>query len=158
MEELYLKYHKEVYLYAYSLCKDHHSAQDLTSDTFFKAYLSIDDVSYIKYWLFRVCRNLYLDSIRKQREYSREDISDKVQSPEVDILDQIIETEEKRQIYDLVIRLSDSYREILILYYYCEFSVKDISSNHSISESSVKTTLYRARKKLRRELEEGNGL
>lgn len=158
MEELYLKYHKEVYLYAYSLCKDHHSAQDLTSDTFFKAYLSIDDVSYIKYWLFRVCRNLYLDSIRKQREYSREDISDKVQSPEVDILDQIIETEEKRQIYDLVIRLSDSYREILILYYYCGFSVKDISSNHSISESSVKTTLYRARKKLRRELEEGNGL
>jgi RNA polymerase sigma-70 factor (ECF subfamily) len=158
MEELYLKYHKEVYLYAYSLCKDHHSAQDLTSDTFFKAYLSIDEVSYIKYWLFRVCRNLYLDSIRKQREYSREDISDKVQSPEVDILDQIIETEEKRQIYDLVIRLSDSYREILILYYYCGFSVKDISSNHSISESSVKTTLYRARKKLRRELEEGNGL
>lgn len=158
MEELYLKYHKEVYLYAYSLCKDHHSAQDLTSDTFFKAYLSIDDVSYIKYWLFRVCRNLYLDSIRKQKEYSREDISDKVQSPEVDILDQIIETEEKRQIYDLVIRLSDSYREILILYYYCGFSVKDISSNHSISESSVKTTLYRARKKLRRELEEGNGL
>ncbi|NCC79929.1 MAG: RNA polymerase sigma factor [Clostridia bacterium] len=158
MEELYRKYHKEVYLYAYSLCKDHHNAQDLTSDTFFKAYLSIDDVSYIKYWLFRVCRNLYLDSIRKQREYSREDISDKVQSPEVDILDQIIETEEKRQIYDLVIRLSDSYREILILYYYCGFSVKDISSNHSISESSVKTTLYRARKKLRRELEEGNGL
>ena len=158
MEELYLKYHKEVYLYAYSLCKDHHSAQDLTSDTFFKAYLSIDEVSYIKYWLFRVCRNLYLDSIRKQREYSREDISDKVQSPEVDILDQIIETGEKRQIYDLVIRLSDSYREILILYYYCGFSVKDISSNHSISESSVKTTLYRARKKLRRELEEGNGL
>lgn len=158
MEELYRKYHKEVYLYAYSLCKDHHSAQDLTSDTFFKAYLSIDEVSYIKYWLFRVCRNLYLDSIRKQREYSREDISDKVQSPEVDILDQIIETEEKRQIYDLVIRLSDSYREILILYYYCGFSVKDISSNHSISESSVKTTLYRARKKLRRELEEGNGL
>ena len=145
-------------LYAYSLCKDHHSAQDLTSDTFFKAYLSIDEVSYIKYWLFRVCRNLYLDSIRKQREYSREDISDKVQSPEVDILDQIIETEEKRQIYDLVIRLSDSYREILILYYYCGFSVKDISSNHSISVSSVKTTLYRARKKLRRELEEGNGL
>lgn len=158
MEELYRKYHKEVYLYAYSLCKDHHNAQDLTSDTFFKAYLSIDDVSYIKYWLFRVCRNLYLDSIRKQREYSREDISGKVQSSEVDILDQIIETDEKRQIFDLVIRLSDSYREILILYYYCGFSVKDISSNHSISESSVKTTLYRARKKLRRELEEGNGL
>ncbi|MBO1265891.1 RNA polymerase sigma factor [Proteiniclasticum sp. SCR006] len=158
MEELYRKYHKEVYLYAYSLCKDHHNAQDLTSNTFFKAYLSIDDVSYIKYWLFRVCRNLYLDSIRKQREYSREDISGKVQSSEVDILDQIIETDEKRQIYDLVIRLSDSYREILILYYYCGFSVKDISSNHSISESSVKTTLYRARKKLRRELEEGNGL
>lgn len=48
MEKLYIKYHKELYLYAFSLCKNHHLAQDLTSDTFFKAYLSLDDVNYIK--------------------------------------------------------------------------------------------------------------
>ncbi|WP_313340456.1 hypothetical protein [Sedimentibacter sp.] len=37
-------------------------AQDLTSETFFKAMLSLDDnVLYIKYWLFRVCKNLFID-------------------------------------------------------------------------------------------------
>lgn len=68
IEELYIKYHKEVYLYAYSLCKNHHISQDLTSDTFYKAYLSMNsEVEYIKYWLFRVCKNQYIDYLRKSK-------------------------------------------------------------------------------------------
>lgn len=158
MEELYRKYHRELYLYAFSLCKNHHTAEDLTSDTFYKAYLSIDEVSYIKYWLFRVCRNLYLDSIRKSREYSSEIVLEKAVSSERNVLDEMIETEEKRQVYHLVMKLNATYREILILYYFCGFSVKEVSIENSISESAVKTTLYRARKKLRREWEGENEL
>lgn len=71
LEELYLKYHRELYIYALSLCRDHYKAQDLVSDTFFKALLSLDDnTPYIKYWLFKVCKNLFLDNVKRHKNYT----------------------------------------------------------------------------------------
>ena len=68
LEILYKKYSLELYIYALSLCKDNDLSQDLVSETFFKALLSIEySQGYIKYWLFRVCKNLYLDHLRKNK-------------------------------------------------------------------------------------------
>jgi RNA polymerase sigma-70 factor (ECF subfamily) len=158
MEKLYIKYHRELYLYAFSLCKNHYLAQDLTSDTFFKAYLSILDVRYIKYWLFRVCKNLYLDHLKKNREYSNESILEGALSTNETPLDKLIDSEEKKYLYNLVINLNESYKEILILYYFCGFSVKDISRSRNLTESAAKTMLFRARKKLKKEMEGENEL
>lgn len=154
MEKLYIKYYGELYLYAFSLCKNHHLAQDLTSDTIFKAYLSLDDdVEYFKYWVFRVCKNLYFDYLKKEKEYSSKSYLDDILFSNETPLDKIVETEEKKHLYNLVINLKESYREILILYYYCGFSIKDISRSRDITESAVKTLLFRARKKLKKVLE-----
>jgi len=158
MEKLYIKYHRELYLYAFSLCKNHHLAQDLTSDTFFKAYLSLDDVSYIKYLLFRVCKNLYLDLIKKNREYASEIIQERTQLNNETPLDEIICSEENKRLYNHIISLKESYKEILILYYFCGFSIKDISKSKKYSESATKTMLFRARKKLKKEMEGENEL
>ena len=158
MEKLYIKYHRELYLYAFSLCKNYHLAEDLTNDTFFKAYLSIDDTSYIKYWLFRVCKNLYLDYLKKNREYCSENIINLTLKNDETPLDKIIEAEEKKHLYNQVINLKKSYKEILILYYFCGFSIKDISRSRNITESAAKTMLFRARKKLKKEMEEKNEL
>jgi len=158
MEKLYIKYHREVYLYAFSLCKNYHLAEDLTSDTFFKAYLSIDNLSYIKYWLFRVCKNLYYDYLKNNRKYSSESILERTLTNNETPLDKIIDSENKRNLYNLVINLNESYKEILILYYFCGFSIKDISRSKNISEGAAKTMLFRARKKLKKEMEEKNEL
>lgn len=158
MEKLYIKYHRELFLYAFSLCKNHHLAQDLTSDTFFKAYLSLDDVSCFKYWLFRVCKNLYLDFLKRDREYSSENNLEDTLSNSETPLDKIIESEEKKYLYKLVINLNESYKEILILYYYCGFSLKEISKSRNITEGAAKTMLFRARKRLKEKLEGENGL
>jgi len=156
MEELYIKYHRELYLYAFSLCKNHHLAQDLTSDTFFKAYLSLDDVSYIKYWLFRVCKNLFLDYVKKNREYSSESILERLLTNNETPLDEIIDSEEKKHLYNLVINLNKSYKEVLVLYYFCDFSIKEISRAKNITEGAAKTMLFRARKKLKKAMEGEN--
>lgn len=158
MEKLYIKYHRELYLYAFSLCKNHHLAQDLTSDTFFKAYLSVDDVSYIKYWLFRVCKNLYLDYLKKSREYSSESILERTLINNETPLDKIIDSEEKKRLYNLVINLKESYKEILILYYFCDFSINEISRSMHITAGATKTMLFRARNKLKKEMEGENEL
>lgn len=159
LEKLYIKYYRKLYLYAFSLCKNYHLAQDLTSDTFFKAYLSLDnDVEYFKYWIFRVCKNLYLDFLKKQKEYSSETGLENILFSNETPLDKIIESEEKRYLYNLVINLQESYREILILYYYCGFSIKEISISRDITEGAAKTILFRARRKLKIVLEGENGL
>ncbi|GAA0720606.1 RNA polymerase sigma factor [Clostridium malenominatum] len=157
LEKLYIKYHRELYLYAFSLCRDHHLAQDLTSETFFKAILYIDDsVQYIKYWLFRVCKNLFLDYARKDKEFSNADGLEDILTIEETPLDKIIKNDEKRHLYNLVISLRPAYKEILILYYYCDFTLKEISETTGMTEGAAKTLLFRARKKLKTELEGKN--
>ncbi len=158
MEELYIKYHRELYLYAFSLCKNHHLAQDLTSDTFFKAYLSMDDVSYFKYWLFRVCKNLYLDFLRRNRRYRSVDIQEETLYSNKTPLDRMIESEKKKSLYHSILHLNEAYKEILILYYFCGFSLKEISKSRNITEGAAKTILFRARKRLKKDLEGENEL
>ncbi len=159
MEKLYVKYHRELYLYAFSLCRDHHLAQDLTSETFFKALLSLDDdIQYIKYWLFRVCKNLFLDHARKDKEISNTEGLEEILTIEETPLDRIIDSEEKKHIYRLVLNLRPSYKEILILYYYCDFTLKEISETTGLTEGAIKTLLFRARKKLKTALEGKNEL
>lgn len=46
----------------------------------------------------------------------------------------------------------------LILYYYCDFSVQEISESKKLNEGTVKTLLFRGRKKLKERLEDNNGL
>jgi len=158
LEKLYIKYHRELYLYAFSLCRDHHLAQDLTSETFFKAMLSIKDnnLQYIKYWLFRVCKNLFLDHTRKDKEFSNTEGLENMFKIEDTPLDKLIDNEEKKHLYNLVVNLRTSYKEILILYYYCDFTIKEISETIGLTEGAAKTLLFRARKKLRTALEGKN--
>lgn len=115
-------------------------------------------MEYFKYWIFRVCKNLYLDFLKKQKEYSSETGLENILFSNETPLDKIIESEEKRYLYNLVINLQESYREILILYYYCGFSIKEISISRDITEGAAKTLLFRARRKLKIVLEGENGL
>ncbi|MGV8983864.1 RNA polymerase sigma factor [Clostridium sp.] len=154
-EVLYKRYSAELYIYALSLCKDHHLSQDLVSETFFKALLSIENSQgYIKYWLFRVCKNMYLDYLRKNKYLQDIEISINKLSVEDNTLDKIILNEDRRKIYYEILKLQKSYKEIIILYYYCNFTLQEISSIVGISQGAARTVLFRARKKLKVVLEE----
>lgn len=156
LENLYIKYHRELYLYAFSLCKNYHLAEDLTSDTFFKAMISLDEESsYIKYWLFRVCKNLFLDRLREDKKISQSKVPEDISSRKETPLDSLIDSEEKKELYELVLKLSPSYREMIILYYYCDMSLKEIARTTGLKENNARVLLFRARKKLKILLEEG---
>ena len=67
LEELYRKYYPSALLYCTVLCGIGHLAQDLASDAFVKAYLSLpDQVPSFRYWLLRVCKHLWIDHLRKE--------------------------------------------------------------------------------------------
>lgn len=155
LEDLYNKYNKELYIYALSLCKEHYLAQDLVSETFFKALLSIENNQhYIKYWLFRVCKNLYLDYLKKNKNL--QDIEAHVDKLFIEdsTIEKIILNEERRKTFCEVLKLQQSYKEIIILYYYCSLTLQEISSLIGISQGASRTLLFRARKKLKEVLKE----
>lgn len=156
LEKLYIKYHREVYLYAYSLCREHHQAQDLASDTFYKAFLSSDeDKPHIKYWLFRVCKNLFLDGARKNKEYTSIDNENMLIRHDTP-LDRLIDNEQRRELYNEVMKLNPSYREIIILFHYCDLSLNEIANITGSTYGASKTLIFRARKKLKIRLEENH--
>ena len=68
LEALYRRHYSAAILYCMSLCGDEHLAQDLVSDAFIKAYLSLpDEIPSFQYWLLRVCKNIWIDHLRKQK-------------------------------------------------------------------------------------------
>lgn len=155
LENLYKVYYTELYIYALSFCKDHYLAQDLVSETFFKALLSIEyNQEYIKYCLFRVCKNLYFDHLKKNKYLQHFDLNEDKLFVEDNTLDRIVQNEERRRVYYEVLKLPPSYKEIIILYYYCTFTLKEIATITSISEGTARVLLFRARRKLKGVLKE----
>ena len=63
-------------------------------------------------------------------------------------LDKIILDEDRKRVYYEVLNLQSSYKGIIILFYYCNLSLKDIASITGISQGAARTLLFRARKKL----------
>ena len=155
LEKLYEKYHYELYLYSLALCKNNHTAQELVSDTFFKAILSLDDDNTeIKYWLFRVCKNIWIDKIRKTRNEGlsyEENVEIVVKD---DIVDSLIVKEEHEELYKQIMNLPLNYRVVITLYYFCDMPLKIIAQNLNMSPGSVRTLLFRARQKLKNFIEE----
>jgi RNA polymerase sigma factor (sigma-70 family) len=155
LENLYNKYSAELYIYALSLCKDHFLSQDLVSETFYKALLSIENIQeYIKYWLFRVCKNQYLDYLRKNKSLQGFEINFDERMVEDNTLEKVMINEERRQIYYKILKLQPTYKEIITLYYYCDFNLQEIAAMVGISQGAARTLLFRARKKLKIYLEE----
>ncbi|NBG88848.1 RNA polymerase sigma factor [Isachenkonia alkalipeptolytica] len=158
MNNLYQEHHNELYLYALSLCQREDMAKDLVNESFYKAFITSNlPTGTFKYWLFRVLKNLFLDAKRKNREVFKEDMDLKPVtvneggSPP----GSLFLKERNRRLYEHLLRLEpERYREILYLYYYGELSVKEISKTIQESETHTKTLLYRARKKLGKNLKE----
>lgn len=151
IDKVYRLYYKDVYLYLYALCKNHHITEDLVSDTFYKAVLTLKgDEAHLKYWLFRVAKNLWLDSIKKKKhEPLDEKYMDKTQGP----LEVLLVSERNKMLYKTILSLPDQYKEVLVMYYFNDYSLKDIASIKCVSAGSVRTLIYRARKHLKKGLE-----
>ena len=64
IEEIYRLYYKDVYLYALSLARNRQDAEELASDAFYKALLSLETKNgSVSYWLFSVCRNIFINQM-----------------------------------------------------------------------------------------------
>lgn len=154
LAQLYIKYYDAAILYCTALCGDIHLAQDLTADAFVKAYLSLpDDVPSFRYWLLRVCKNLWFDHLRK---HSHEISDEPLQymaggiNPEV----RYIRNEEMRCLWGAVSTLPPLDRELLTLYYFSEISLQEAARILGKSYPAVRQRMVRLRETLKQRMEE----
>lgn len=148
IEELYIKYYKELYIYAYSITKNHHLSEDFVSETFLKAILILDkNKESIKYFLICVLKNISIDYYRKNKRLVFKDNIE--EGEDKDVLVKIIRKEEKLNLYNSILKLNENYREAIIMFYFMDIRIKEISSILNLSEGAVKNILYRGRLKLR---------
>ena len=135
--------------------------EEIISESFFvlwKNYKKLNLSDNISNYLCGVSRNILLKKLRKNKIFNKnvniEDYQNILDSKK-DVEDMFYEQERISFMENIVLGLDSESREIFILYYYEQRKVKEISKILNISESKVKTKLYRIRKKLKKELKEG---
>ena len=134
LEIVYQKYHREIYLYLYSFCRNHHLTEDLLQETFLKAILSLPNThSNIRAWLYMVARNLYLN-YRKKNEKNQllEDV------------DNLSDTADENDVFDGIFN-----KEVFSLRVFGELSFKQIAELFGKSEHWACVTFHRAKEMIR---------
>lgn len=155
IEEIYNMYFKDLFIYAFSICKDYHLTEEVVSETFYRAFITINnEKNSVKYWLLHVCRNIIIDYYRKNKKVSNLDIEIQELKFEDNSFEKIIKEEEKRELFNAILKLSDIYKEVIIMFYFMNLTTKEISKSLNISEGSVRNILYRGRRKLGKILRE----
>lgn len=151
-EKLVHVYHSELYRFAYWLCRDPNIAEDLVQETFLRAWRSLDsllDQKAAKPWLLTILRRENARRFeRKQFDYSDVENDTLVDEKSVTLDDEMEQTVIQRQIA----KLSDEYREPLLLQVVMGCSGDEIAEILDLNKNTVMTRLYRARNQLKEAL------
>ncbi len=141
-------YHADLYRYAFWLCRNSATAEDLVQETYLRAWKSLDsllDANAAKSWLITILRRENARRFeRKQFEIeqlSEELVDDEGLNPE--------HLAGESQIHKLMNALSLEYREPLVLQLLFGMTGEEIASTLELNLNTVNTRLFRARQQLR---------
>ena len=158
-DQIYSTYFKSVYLYVMQLSGNEHIAEELTSETFFKAINFIDSFRGdcdMRVWLCQIAKNTYFSYLKKNKKVLSIDESDlqNVADPDAGIDVQIGEQEEARLIREILHDMSDPYKEVFMWRVFGELSFKEIADLYEKTDNWACVTYHRARKMIQNRLEE----
>ena len=155
VEELVELYYQPLYCYAFRLTGAAADAEDLTQEAFCKAQLSrnqLRDESKAKAWLFRILRNLYLHRLRSERGHGERINVDPDALPDESV--RVLENVDVESLQRLLSELPEVFRTPLILYYFEDFSYRDIAEQMELPIGTVMSRLARAKAHLRIRLDQ----
>jgi RNA polymerase sigma factor (sigma-70 family) len=152
---LYKTYSKGMYNVAVRMTGDKETAEDILQDSFTRAFLEIQklqDENAFGGWLKRIVINRCIDEMRKRKYYFTdfEIISEK----HAEIADEVDETTDPELVHELIKKLPDGAREILVLHAIEGLKHAEIAEKLQISESTSKTQFFRAKQILASKINE----
>ncbi|MBE6862268.1 MAG: sigma-70 family RNA polymerase sigma factor [Ruminococcus sp.] len=146
------KYGDMVLRAAYHHVRSYSEAEDITQEVFLKLHAepqSFSSDEHLKAWLLRSAINRcinYHKSFRIRNRQSLDEVNEESLSYEF--------TSDDKTVLEKVSALPDKYSSVIYLYYYEEYSIREISEILGKNENTVSSLLRRARKRLKLELEE----
>ena len=155
-EALVRAYHRDLYRYAYWLCKDKSIAEDLVQETCLRAWKSLDslqDDKAAKAWLITILRR---ENARRfeRKQFDLVDIDD--HTNDVESSDDAHHRSQWLQ--QQILSLDEEYREPLFLQVVAGFSGEEIAEILNLNKNTVMTRLFRARNQLKDKIESENSI
>jgi RNA polymerase sigma-70 factor (ECF subfamily) len=165
-ERLMKKYQKSVYYLSLKMIRNAQDAEDLTQESFAKAFNSIESFDQkfaFSTWLFRIATNNCIDFIRRKKlqtmsihnQLGNEDGTNIVlQIRDKDLIpDETFLKQQRREYLMLAIeRLPERYQRLIDLRYFKEYSYEEVAEKLDLPLGTVKAQLHRARELLNNEL------
>jgi RNA polymerase sigma-70 factor (ECF subfamily) len=151
------RYRDSIYFMLLKMVNNQSDAEDLTIESFGKAFRSLDSYTprfAFSTWLFRIAMNNCVDFIRKKQlipapfdgnQDSIDNVTINIQSDLPDPEESLINLQKIAALKDIVNQLKPRYRELIELRYYKEYSYEEISAELKIPIGTVKAELYRAK-------------
>lgn len=163
-ETLYNITKDEAYFIALSLTHNENDAMDILQESYLKAFSNLDKVNppeMFDNWFNRIVANQSKDFLKKKKPILFDDISsditidwDENEKNEDYIPEQSLDNNEtSRLIMEIINKLPEDQRLCILMYYYQDMSVSDISSTLNLTVSTVKYKLSAARKTIKSAVE-----
>ncbi len=170
--QLVEKYYDDIFRYCYYQTGNEHTAYDCTQETFYHLMRFLDNYrerNHFKSYLIRIALNICKDYFRKNgsrtvkevsysqwsdnagQEQSSAGIPPSTGGPEQEALTRLL-------VKEGLMRLPETQREVIVLYYYQGYKLREIASLTGVPLSTVKTRLYAGTEKLKQYLKEEGGL
>jgi len=153
-ERLYEACYMRVFSYVMTLTRDRHQAEEITQETFFRAFSKLnsfrgesDEVT----WLCAIARNLAVDEQRRQRRFG--ELPEEAVAREKAVEQTAVEKDDSFRVHMALHAMEEPYREVFELRVFGELSFAQIGRIFRKTENWARVTFHRARAKLKERME-----
>jgi RNA polymerase sigma-70 factor (ECF subfamily) len=146
---MYEQYADDIFRYLYVRVRDRQLAEDLTADTFMRAWNNLEkfDFSKPRPWLYTIARNILTDHWRKKSTLPLEETEEPVLDDDMgEVLDTTIR---KERVQAAVARLAEPMRSVVQMRFMLGYSAKKTAESLGLQENNVRIIQYRALRKMK---------
>lgn len=160
-EQLYKEYFSDVYKYIRKLSNNEYIAEEITSETFFKAMKSIDTFRSecdFRVWLCQIAKNSYFSYLKKQKKTDNLDDFEltNIVDPKTSSRKDNTNIVEIVQLQSLLHTLKEPYKEVFMWRVFAELNFKQIGQIFNKSDNWACVTYHRAKIMLKNRMEDIN--
>jgi len=170
-QRLVERYKKKIYFLAYDILGDHHEAEDISQEVFIKVFRSLRNFrrdAKMSSWIYQITANTCIDALRKKKSKPQVNLEDfnhvslqdnlagngtRVQNPELSAE----ASNMQHKIQNALHKVTPKERTVFVMRHYNDLKIKEIAETLQVSSGTVKSLLFRALKKLRKELSTHRG-
>jgi RNA polymerase sigma-70 factor, ECF subfamily len=144
------------YRTSYSILRSKEQAEEVVQNAMIEAYRNImsgKEITYFTTWFYKLVSHRSIDVLRKNGRLREASLEIEYLRDEQGVVDSVIKEETENEIKKGISSLENmDYRNVLLLYYYQELTIQEVSDLLGINISTVKSQLRRARTALKKRL------